>query len=146
MEKSDMTEDREILLIATEMRTVFLGMLIRSIQTTNTSGSCVFACIFLKSMFDKFTNFNTSYRGGDGTGDGGYIDSKGNYHGHYWLDVSANNDSYIVDITADQFGDSPVVVSSLSKTNQYIAGDQQIVDQQFEELKKFMKCKIYQVS
>jgi hypothetical protein len=69
-------------------------------------------------------------RGGDGDKDGGLKDAAGNLRGHYWVEgTAANGDTFIADITADQFGYPPVVVLSLEEGRSlYVSGDQAVVD------------------
>lgn len=112
---------------------IFTRALNASISTDSTTGSCAFACYFLKHLFDRFTNFESDYRGGDGNGDGGYRDYQGNCHGHYWLEVRTTLDHYIVDITADQFGDKTIVVLPLSANQRYFAGCQKTVNEHFKD-------------
>lgn len=129
-----MSEHAEIYEMAQNIREVFIDALETSLGTNQTKGSCAFACYLGKVLFNKFTSFNVFYRGGDGCGDGGYIDKQGVFHGHYWLEVSNKNNQYYVDITADQFGDKPIVVSLISESNQYCPGDQEIIDDHFVEI------------
>lgn len=124
----------KILEMATEIRSMFINMLKDSMNTDTTQGSCAFACFFAKTVFDRFTDYQTAYRGGDGHGDGGYIDADGIHHGHYWLNIQTATQAYIVDITADQFGADPVVVLPLSKAEQYVSGCQEIVEDHFSDL------------
>ncbi|WP_083698606.1 hypothetical protein [Alkanindiges hydrocarboniclasticus] len=126
-------EVEKIIEIAITIRGLFLNILKASTYTDNTNGSCAYACYFAKYALDKFTDFRTAYRGGDGNGDGGYIDAHGNFHGHYWLEVLTAAGSYIIDITADQFGDKPVVVLALNQTSHYVAGCQKTVDEHFTD-------------
>lgn len=127
-------EFEKILNMANDIRAMFIKMLKDSINTDATQGSCAYACFFAKHLFDKFTDYQTAYRGGDGHGDGGYIDADGIHHGHYWLNIQTANQAYIVDITADQFGAEPVVVLPLSKAEQYVSGCQEIVEDHFTDL------------
>ena len=121
----------ELILMAQNIRVIFLNALHETIKTDTTNGSCAFACFLAKNMLDKFTSFQTSYRGGDGHGDGGYIDSAGKSHGHYWLEVKTPSNVYIFDITADQFGDEPIILLPFNQAKQYVAGCQKIVDEHF---------------
>lgn len=124
----------KILEMATEIRSMFINMLKDSMKTDATQGSCAFACFFAKNVFDRFTDYQTAYRGGDGNGDGGYIDSDGIHHGHYWLNIQTATEAYIVDITADQFGADPVTVLPLSKAQHYVSGCQEIIEDHFTDL------------
>jgi hypothetical protein len=85
-------------------------------------------------MFDKFTDYRCLPRGGDGCEDGGYFDANGNGHGHYWLEVSTEHESFIVDLTADQFGDAPVIVAPAEGNWRYRNGNQQLIDAHFHDI------------
>lgn len=119
--------------MVTEIRDQFLRILADSLKNTDTKGTCGFACYFLKDLLDHFTDFKITARGGDGNGDGGYIDSNGNMQGHYWLEVLGTHDTYIVDITADQFGDEPILILPISTTDRYVNGCQDTIDEHFKD-------------
>lgn len=106
-----------------------MNLLELSGHSGTTEGSCAYATITAQLMFERFTDFRCSVRGGDGNQDGGYFDAAGIGHGHYWLEVETPDGSYVVDITADQFGDAPVIVEPTSRNRKYRPGDQQLVDQ-----------------
>lgn len=126
-------EIKELANMVHEIRDQFLRILIESIENTDTKGTCGYACYFTKDLLDHFTDFKTTVRGGDGNGDGGYIDSNGGIQGHYWLEVVGAHDTYIVDITADQFGDEPIIILPISTTDRYVNGCQDIVDEHFKD-------------
>ena len=136
LSETQMNEVQEITELLNHARELFTRMLNDSISTDQTTGSCFYACYLSKLLIDKFSPFEAIYRGGDGHGDGGYKDSKGNIHGHYWLEVVSKRYRYIVDITADQFGDLPVVVLPIDSASQYISGNQQIIDEHYDEYKQ----------
>lgn len=53
-------------------------------------------------------------RSGDGAADSGARDVNGVSHGHYWIEGSTSQGHpFVADITADQFGWSPIVVLPL---------------------------------
>lgn len=103
--------------------------------TKETKGSCLYACKFTEVLLSNFCkDAVVYYRGGDGLGDGGYRDSNGVMQGHYWLEVHLDQDKYVVDITADQFGADPIVIIPLSEASQYILGDQSIIDDHVKDI------------
>lgn len=116
------------------LREIFINLLVDSIGTSDTKGSCAFACKYMQSCLHKFTEFKATIRGGDGLNDGGYIDSTGRKHGHYWIEAQLNQDHYIVDITADQFNDAEIVIMPMHENKQYFSGNQDTVDRHLSEL------------
>lgn len=131
--KAAQKEKDELLKMVADIRAQFVHILSLSINTSDTKGSCAFACFLAKELMQRFTKFKIMIRGGDGLGDGGYRAADGNMHGHYWLEVGCTHETYIVDITADQFGSEPVVILPLAAANQYINGCQDIVDDHFTD-------------
>lgn len=129
-------EHNKVLEIASEVRSLFMEVLKTSLQKDDSDGSCAYACILAKQLFDQFSDFKSVFRGGNGKDDGGYIDSQGVKHGHYWLEVDTGTGQFIVDITADQFGAKPIVVLPLILNNQYLDGDQQTVESHMAEILK----------
>ena len=129
-----MQERQKIAEMCAQIRPVFLQMLQDSIKSTDTKGSCAFACYFAKHAFEQFTDYKVFYRGGDGNGDGGYLDQKGQSQGHYWLElITTSGNSFIVDLTSDQFGDEPVVVIPLAENARYVNGCQETIDDHFTD-------------
>lgn len=58
-------------------------------------------------------------------------------YGHYWCEISINDELNIVDISADQFGFEGVIVKSINEAEgwpRYIPGNQDIVNAGVEEL------------
>lgn len=121
----------ELKAVANVARLIFMAILKDSGFGVKTEGSCAHSTFVLKAMLENHTNFKVTQKGGDGEGDGGYFDAAGG-HGHYWTEVDTPAGAYVVDITADQFGADPVVVVPATSPK-YIPGDQQLVDEQFEE-------------
>jgi len=110
-------------------------LLARSIGTESTIGACFYACILLCEVVNRFTTFSAIVRGGDGQGDGGFVDSMGQWHGHYWVEATSSPGlGWVLDITADQFGGLPVVVQPLKDArHQYTPGDQATVNEHLNE-------------
>lgn len=125
----------ELQSMASSARRIFVNLLEVSGHSGTTEGSCAYATITAQLMFERFTDFRCSVRGGDGNQDGGYFDAAGTGHGHYWLEVETPDGSYVVDITADQFGDAPVIVEPTSRNRKYRPGDQQLVDQHLRDVR-----------
>lgn len=94
-------------------------------------GSCLYGAIVLQMMVDLFRGEPcTVIRGGDGAADGAFVDTRGRAHGHYWVEAMAEDGSvYVLDITADQFGDDALVQVPLAVASRYRPGDQDLVDQ-----------------
>ena len=95
-----------------------------------TRGSCLYACIIIVKLLAKFIDCSPIIRGGNGEGDGGYLGQNNRMYGHYWVEVKYLDVDYIIDITADQFGDQDFIITELNskKARFYIKGDQEIVD------------------
>lgn len=129
-----MDESEKIRELATSVRHIFMAILADCNAGSSTKGCCAHATFLTWQCFEKFSSYQCILRGGDGAEDGGYIDVSGNRHGHYWLQVATETGAYIVDITADQFGAPPVVVLPLHNNDQYMPGDQELVDKQFNQL------------
>jgi hypothetical protein len=92
--------------------------------------------VLLRAVLEKFTGCQVHVRGGDGCQDGGYVGPDG-AHGHYWVEVDSQTDGrWVVDITADQFGGPPVLVLRSAEAPGYVAGDQNVVDEQVDMLLK----------
>lgn len=121
--------------IAGTIRRIYLLALQDSIGRAETNGACFYACILLQQAVERFSAMTALIRGGDGESDGGYFDSNGRGHGHYWVEARAGNTSaWVVDITADQFGDSDLVVISLAESaKKYRPGNQARVDGHISE-------------
>ena len=93
------------------------------------AGSCLYAAIVLQMMIDLHRGQPCAeIRGGDGEGDGGYVDAAGQHHGHYWVEATAGDDRYVLDVTADQFGGAPLVQLPIAAAPAYRPGDQSVVD------------------
>lgn len=101
-----------------------------------TVGSCLYAAIILRMTVKLYCDRNCAViRGGDGEGDGGYIDDAGVTHGHYWVEAIADDgERFVLDVTADQFGGPAVVeIPSAKAMNTYRPGRQATVDQHVAE-------------
>ena len=95
------------------------------------AGSCLYAAIVLQMMVELHRGQPCAeIRGGDGEGDGGYVDASGQQHGHYWVEaVDAAGQCYVLDVTADQFGGAALVQAPIATVKHaYRPGDQSIVD------------------
>lgn len=92
-------------------------------------GTCLYAAILLKQALEKFAGCAVDIKGGDGLGDGGAMGQDGKLHGHYWLEgLTDQQEHFLADITADQFGNPPVILLWPEDSwAGYKAGDQMIV-------------------
>lgn len=98
------------------------------------TGACLFGCILVAELFPRAVGRPVMIRGGDGASDGAYRDEQGRCHGHYWCELhTAEGESWIVDITADQF-DTRVDGARVWRATDpqsiahYLPGDRSIVD------------------
>lgn len=106
------SEDEQLLEIVHGARGIYLTVLQSALSTRDTTGACFYACILLQQSLARFAQAQTVIRGG-GDGDAGYFDGTA-WRGHYWLELTtAHRGTWVVDITADQFGGPPVVVLPL---------------------------------
>lgn len=117
--------------LASTTRSLYERLLLESIGSSATRGSCLYAAILLQSLVEKFLPMTARVRGGDGHADGGFVATDGSRHGHYWIEVtcSQSREAWVVDITADQFGEPAVRVLPLNQASQYVPGDQDLVDE-----------------
>jgi len=114
--------------IALDTRSLFERLLALS-EISSTAGTCLHACILVCSCIKAFLPQQQALiRGGDGCGDGGFLDANGVIHGHYWVECNVGSDRWIVDISADQFGSEAPLVLPYAMAHQYIPGDQGVVD------------------
>lgn len=94
--------------VVLDARSTFDRLLGAALGHGETAGTCLFACVLLASLLEKFAGCTVRIRGG-GDGVGGYFDGKA-WRGHYWVEaVDSQGLQWIADITADQFGAAPVV-------------------------------------
>lgn len=103
-------------------------------------GSCLHASLLFAVLLLKLGPGRPVFRGGpDGMGARG-VD--GSWYGHYWLEVGMpSGATYVVDITADQFGYEPVVLMPVERSRErYRAGEQAFVDRAVAELAKALGC------
>jgi hypothetical protein len=119
-------------------RRIHETVLATALGSTNTEGSCFYACLLLRESINRFTWFRAIVRGGDGV-TAGFRDRTGTLRAHYWLEAEPDPEHLeacetaevlTVDITGDQFGAPPVVMVPVSASSaQYIPGDQAEVDE-----------------
>jgi hypothetical protein len=108
--ESEDTDFAQVTSLVAEAREMFVRMLEMSLSHSSTKGTCLYAVILCSTLINKFTEHTARIRGGDGLYDGGlFIGSAG--HGHYWVEMDVCGTPYVVDITADQFGLSPVIIA-----------------------------------
>ena len=120
--------------VATEARALLNGIL-ADCDTDDTTGTCLFASLLLARLAHS-KGFSAVIRGGDGKSDGGLFTMYGGF-GHYWCEISNNDEFHIVDISADQFGFEGVIVKNIKEVEgwpRYIPGNQDVVNAGVEEL------------
>jgi hypothetical protein len=111
-----------------QARNIFEQLLEMSLGSRRTEGACFHAVILCQTLIQRFSPFRPKIKGGDGHGDGG-LWIEGLCHGHYWIEIDVSGERYIVDITADQFGQERVIFApAKSLSIRYEAGDQDTVD------------------
>jgi len=120
--------------IASQAREIFCRLLVDAVGTSQTKGSCLYASVLLSTLINQFGDCTKAVvRGGDGAGDGGYCAPDGSWYGHYWVEVAQASNTLVADITADQFGLSPVLVLPMVEAHSYVAGNQNLVDTHIAE-------------
>lgn len=98
--------------MAISMRKMLEPSLPQKNGTLVIAGSCLYASFLLQRALEQFADCVVSVQGGDGKGDGGILGCDGNWHGHYWVEGRTfTGKTFVADITADQFGYDPVVVT-----------------------------------
>ncbi|RMM39294.1 hypothetical protein QO021_28505 (plasmid) [Pseudomonas amygdali pv. lachrymans] len=124
----------ELSRLAESSREIFESILAESLGHQRTPGTCLYATVLCAEVINRFTIFKATVRGGDGESDGGlYIERVG--HGHYWVEATAGEQAFVVDVTADQFGLPKVIVAPFADLPaRYIPGDQEAVDGHAAEL------------
>lgn len=116
------------------VRRIHVDMLRSAVGTTQTKGSCAYAAYLLTATLRQFGDCRSVIvRGGDGE-DGGFTSKDGMCHGHYWVEADAAAGTFVLDITADQFGHEPVVILPLAEAVQYRSGCQSTVDEHMQTL------------
>jgi hypothetical protein len=118
----------ELASLAESSREIFESILAESLGHQRTLGTCLYAAVLCAEVINRFTNFQATVRGGDGELDGGlFIYLIG--HGHYWVEATAGEQAFVIDVTADQFGLPKVIVAPFADLPaRYIPGDQEAVD------------------
>ena len=118
-----------------------MDALIASSSKTSTKGTCLHASVLLAGML-KRAGFNVEIQGGDGNGDGGIFTPDGNF-GHYWCEINHDDDMYVADITADQFGFNSVIIDQKGSGRiwpRYIPGNKDATDVHINFLLKGTDC------
>jgi hypothetical protein len=126
----------EIFDLCMSLRRVFEAMLADALGHQRTAGACAYASIMVADALGRFLPVIAYVEGGGG-GDGGYAGARGELFGHYWVRVCSQGSSlsWVVDVTADQFGSPPVLVlPSDEAAARYRPGDQQLCDAGIAEL------------
>jgi hypothetical protein len=105
-----------------------------SVGHRDTKDSCAFAAYLLDFSVKRWLpQMRSCVRGGDGAADGGYFDQAGLGYAHYWVELDDGNDQWVADITADQFGGTPIVLMKLTEAEgRYVPGDAALVAEHME--------------
>ncbi len=101
---------------------------------------CRYTCLFLQHVLQKDKGISAQIVTGcpqeilNGTRDGqyGFQDKKGNWHDHSWLVIN----DIIVDLTADQFGADPIIITSSMGSKYNPSHDQTAFAARVEKLEK----------
>ncbi|MEG1347692.1 MAG: hypothetical protein RSD49_06520 [Hafnia sp.] len=126
----------ELKAIATHTRMTLEAMLTQSLGHHETTGACLYASFLCHALISKFTSASAIIRGGDGLQDGGvFVGDRG--YGHYWVEATHEDATYVIDISADQFGLEQVIVAPIGALPaRYIPGNQRVIDGHVRDLKK----------
>jgi len=128
------------------VRKMHLRMLEAADISGGTAGTCLYACFLLSTLLSKFEREDCAViRGGDGEGDGGYLDQSGNWRGHYWVEASSPDGLvHILDVTADQFGGPEVVClpATHPEAARYQCGDQVVVDEHVAQFARQLEADV----
>lgn len=133
IESDAMREVRELL---QSSRSLFETVLKRSLNRTQTTGTCLYASVMTSLVLNRFTEAVVSIRGGDGEDDGGiFVDGIG--RGHYWMEAEIDGVLYVLDITADQFCLPSITIERLDAIHdRYRPGCQETVDEHVAQILK----------
>lgn len=114
------------------------GLAVDSRGSPVSAGSCLHAALIFMILLKRYGQGVPAVRGGAD----GARDLAGQWRGHYWVEVlMPSGDSFVVDVTADQFGHPPLVVRPLKDANKYYRpGPQAEVDSALLDLAKEMEC------
>lgn len=123
----------EICSMTADFRRIWEAVLHSALKHQNTEGSCLYAAMLLSTSLSRFADSTTRVCGGDGQ-TGGLRDREGVLRGHYWVEGrTVQGDTFLADVTADQFGYGTVVVLPLAVARSvYLPGDQATVDEHVE--------------
>lgn len=119
--------------LASSARHVHLLLLQDAIGRTETQGSCLYASAHLASLVNRFSAWHAKVRGGT------WRSTDGRQHGHYWVQAQLREAQFLLDITADQFGQPEVLVLPLPVAHAWqpddsICVDEHLADEQLEVL------------
>lgn len=136
---SEATELQEIGNLA--RRSIEPGLLGDGSGGPKSAGACLHACLIVVMLLTRFGHGKPVVRGG--SDDAGALDTSGKWRGHYWVEVQTlSGPSFVVDVTADQFGHEAVAVMPLSLASErYRKGPQCEVDEAFAELANEFSCR-----
>lgn len=131
------TQVNEIWDIIRSTRDIFIRILADSTGTTETGGSCLYACILLSDLINRFTKAQAKICGGGPPDQGGARAPDGQMHGHYWVQLDLQGHVFVADITADQFGYEPMLLLPMAQAQLiYTPGDQRMTDETVKETRE----------
>lgn len=90
---------------------------LRASDLDTTEGSCLFASVALASAINRFSAWTAEVAGG------WWVSDDGQPLGHYWVRASLHEASFVVDVTADQFGQAEVLLLPAATAERYLADD-----------------------
>lgn len=120
-----------------EAKQIF-SSIISSSKLPATTGTCLYSCVFLKSFLEKFTNAKSVIVRGGSKDCGVKID--GRWEGHYWCEAEVDSQTWLIDITIDQFLSVPFICEPKEQLIiEYLAGEQDEVEEHLAELTETIK-------
>lgn len=137
--KTDIHDVTELAISA--RRSIEPGLPSDGVGSLLSAGACLHACLVVVMLCKRFGQGVPAVRGGADRA--GALDMSGRWCGHYWVEVQMPSGStFVVDVTADQFGYEPVVVLPISQSmGRYRKGSQREVDDAFSKLASEMNCR-----
>lgn len=114
--------------IASSCRRMHRSVLEAAFGDRSTEGSCLHASVLLASSVNRFSAWRGRVRGGN------WISGSGVARGHYWVQANLYEAAYVLDITADQFGQAGVLVLPLAAALAWQPVEDTNVDEHIQEL------------
>ena len=99
-------------------RRIFENLISSSLNTSDTTGTCMYGSILVSMLLEKFSGVRTRIAGGDGVGDGGIVTPEG-MKGHYWVVANVHG----------MLGMDSIIYKGLKDAPEYVEGHQALVDE-----------------